>query len=272
MAGRQNTYVITTDGALWQHTGSNHSTGWTELTARGVTGVSVGVDSKGNDVQFVQFNDALSEHTGNNPTTGWSLLSATDVGSITASQIQANTVFTTYNGDMWEYSGGNWTQLETSGVLSISAGVGSNGKAAVFENYGGELWEYSSAGWTDIASHVQVIRASQFKANTVFYSTGTDLWEHAGSAGNWQITSSGVTSFSAGLGSSGNAVVFAVVNGDLREFSGTKGNMISTDLQNGGVTWFAASQHAADTVFIAWSGELWQVSGRKPNTKWSLVL
>jgi hypothetical protein len=107
-----------------------------------------------------------------------------------------------------------------------------------------------------------------------YFSTGSNLREYVSSgtrAGDWQIKGSGVSAFSAGVGSGGNAVVFADVNGDLREFSGTKGHVTSTEVQNGDVISFSASRYAADTVFMDWESELWQASGRGTKLTWEQV-
>jgi hypothetical protein len=272
IVGRQNTYVITTGGALWEHTGSDFTTGWTELAAFGVTNVSIGEDSSGNDVQFVQFDSGLSQHTGSSTTSGWSYLCATDVGSISASQLQADTVFTTYNGDLWECVNTDWTQLETSGVSGISAGKNSSGQMVLFATFGGALEEQTSTGWAIIAHHVKAFSASQVQANTVCFSTGGNLMEHVGGFGNWTIKSSGVSMFSAGVGAQGKAVVFAEVNGDLREFFGTNGHVSSAEAQHSGVTSFSASQDAADTAFLDLGSGLWEYSGAGSNLTKTQVL
>jgi hypothetical protein len=228
VVSRNALYVVTTDGALWEHTGSDYSTGWSQLINGGVTGVSVGKDSQGNDAVFINVGGTLLEHTGSNRLTGWTDIWNGGIGAISASLVQPDTVFVSYNGDLEEYQGDQpassmWTTLDPGPVTDIQAGVDSTGAAAVFELVNGELWEYNSSGWTDIASGVTAMSASQVQADTVFFTTGSDLQEYLGSGqftGTYTLLKSGVTAFSACVNVGTVADAFVEVNGQLKEYVG----------------------------------------------------
>jgi hypothetical protein len=81
-----------------------------------------------------------------------------------------------------------------------------------------------------------------------------------------------VTQFSAGKGAGGQAVVFAYINDDLREFFGTKGHMGSSDVQSYGILSFSASQSRADSVFVDWDNEWWLARGHGTGLSWTRVM
>jgi hypothetical protein len=181
------TYVVATNGALWQHVGTNQSTGWSLMLASGVTDVSVGTDAAGKDAVFVRQGTALYEHTGADPSGGWVQIYASGVTQISASRVQADTVFANFNGDLWEHVGqnsGSWIHVWNTGVTGISAGVDSAGKPAVFANFSGTLWEHTgtdmNSGWSFVGNGVTQFSASESQADTAFALLGNLLREHVG--------------------------------------------------------------------------------------------
>jgi hypothetical protein len=272
--GRVNTFVITRDGALWEHTGSDYSTGWIQLVNRGVTAVQVGIDALGADTAFVQIGGDLLEHRGTDPSRGWTFVDS-GVTAFSASQVQANTVFTSYGSDLWEYANGNWTKLKSRGVTGFQAGLGGDGRASVFANFGGDLREYSAGTWYAVDNGVTAFSASQVQADTVFTSYGGDLWQHVGTdrtTGWTQLATSSVTAFSAGEAAPGRASVFALIYGDLREHTGTDPQRGWHEVQNGGVTSFSASQFEADAVFVFLGSALEEHTGRGSGESWQPIL
>jgi hypothetical protein len=193
VVGRNAAFVITSAGALWQHTGTDPNTGWSLVANGGVTDVSVGVDARGQDAAFVNFGGTLKEHTGSDPNAGWSLVWQAGVNGIvtqiSASQVQANTVFLSGGTNLWQHTGtdsnSGWSLVAGSGVTGFSAGVDATGRAAVFVNFGGTLQEHTgtdpNTGWSLVwDGGVTQFSASQSLADTVFVAFGTDLWWHRG--------------------------------------------------------------------------------------------
>src|SRR5205823_6390561 len=139
-------------------------------------------------------------------------------------------------------------------------------------SYGNVLLEHTGSSprknWASIDSGVAAFSASQVQADTVFDSAGSNLYEY--SAGNWtKLKGSGVTGFQAGKGGDGKAAVFAVINGDLQEYVGSKVGWF--DLHVTGITSFSASQLQADTVFTDAGGTVQKHAGRTSGG-WVLIL
>jgi hypothetical protein len=279
IVARQNTFIITTGGALWERVGTT----WTDLANGGVTGVSVGKDSAGHDALFVNFGGELLELHGTSPAADWIIVWDGGIGTFSASQVKADTVFVSYYGDLEEHTGlvqdAGWITLLGSGVTGVDAAVDGSGKPAVFVNVGGDLREHVGTdpdkGWTDLGGGVTAFRASQVQANTVFVSYGTDLWEHTGrnaSIGWTELETDGVTSFSAGVDQNGLASIFLVLNGGLKEHTGTDQATGWHTLATQGVTAVTASQNAANTVFVFSATGLRKHTGLNRDTGWSTIL
>ncbi len=277
VAGRSSTFVLTTGGALWQQTG----TGWINLVSKDVTAVDVGVDANGNDAAFVNIKGALLEHTGTDPLTGWTWVWQSGSGAMSASLVQANTVFVNYQGgNLNEHQGldmnSGWSWID-SGVTAFSAGVDNLGRASVFVTDGTGLWEYNGAGtgYQIDTYNPTALSASQVQANTVFAGYGGDLWEHVGlklSTG-WSYLDTTVTSFSAGVDAAGKATVFVTyTDGTLWEHGGSDPTLGWTQVLVTGATWCRASQFQADSVFVLESTVLMRHTGTVATSNWFVVL
>jgi hypothetical protein len=279
-ASRHSIFVLTTDGALWQHTGTDPNKGWLPVWAQEVTSISVGLGANGQDVVFADLGGALWEHTGSSMNSGWFKVWGSGVTAFSASQVQADTVFVSFGSDLWEHVGldsdTGWTELAASGVIGFDAGVDPAHQAAVFVNLGGAVWEHTgtdpNAGWSQITTGgVTQLRASQAQADTVFVSVGADLWEHSGTDPNsgWlQVLTTGVSDFSAEVDAAGNAAVFVNVAGALWEHTGANATTGWAELRSSGVTGFSASQFQANTVLVELGATLWQSVGASASSGW----
>jgi hypothetical protein len=297
--------VTITGGSVWHHTGQDPNAGWTletPLTTLGASAVSDGItqvvtgyinDGNGmyspvygpGSTPFVLFQDgSVWEYNAlaNNGT--YFLVSSSGAVQVSACQTAYDTVFIRYNdGSVWEHTGMNantgWSEVWGSGATQISAGTTAFGAPAVFVLFNdSSVWEHTgtnmNTGWSEVwGSGATQISASPIQADTAFVSFGGALWEHIGQDPNagWTLDASrGVTSFSTGVDASGNATVFALFRGgQVKEYFNT-GSSVLVDVPEGATAVYGSTA-SADTVFVNYSGSLWEHIGEDPNSGWYFV-
>lgn len=225
------TYVLLQTGALFEHVGTDSSTGW-HFIWNNVKQVSAGEDQYANPVAFVLLNDGtLWEHQGQDSSTGWHYV-WNGVQSIAASAWGADDVFVLLNnGTAYEHIGvdsSNWSFIWNN-VQSISAGKDATSNPAAFVLLNnGTLWEHlghsSSTGWHYVWNGVNSVSASQLDADDVFVvlNNGT-AYKHVGvDSSNWSFIWNNVKQVSAGGDPSYNATVYIVLNdGSVWRHDGT---------------------------------------------------
>jgi hypothetical protein len=283
--------VTFTNGTVWHHTGQSATTGWTFLTplstvaasavSDGITTGSTGTTS----TPFVLFQDtSVWEYNAALNNGSYYLVSSSGAVQVSASQAAFDTVFIRYSdGSVWEHTGTNantgWSEVWGSGATQISAGVNAAGKPTVFVLFNdGSVWEHNgrnmNTGWAEVwGSGATQVSASQVQADTAFVSFGGDLWEHTGRNLNtgWTLDASqGVASFSTGVDASGKATVFALFQStQVEEFFST-GSGVLVDFPEGAGAVYGSTA-AADTVFVNYSGALWEHVGQDSTTGWFFV-
>jgi hypothetical protein len=254
--GANTSFVLEPGGNLYEHIGTNYSTGWTFLSG-GVGQISAGRDSYGqNSVYALHTNGYLYEITSRG-----SYYLTSGVSQISASQFQSNTVFAIMNnGGLYEINGTGGTPLRYlgGGVSQISAGRDSSGNASVFVLFNNNVFEEdTSTGWHSIDSGglmgtaVQ-IAASQFQANTAFVrNSAGGVLEYApnGSLTIFRyLKYSGASEIAAGRDPSGAASVYFLSSGSLYELTSAGGpyfvaaNVAILDPES-------AAQYQTDTIY-----------------------
>jgi hypothetical protein len=268
-------------GALWEHLGTDKSTGWFKLTDSGVTSFSA--STRAPNTVFVNIGGAAWEHVGTDRNTGWFKIWDTGVNQISAgSQISAgqsiaDVSFVVFNGGaLYEHIGTDknlgWFKLRDTGVTQISA---SQGQAdTVFANFSGAVWEHNgrdgNSGWTKVwDAGVTQISASSAQSDTVFVTfSGGALWEHTGlnkSLGWTKVWDAGVTQFS--VASSQPDTVFVTISGALWQHTGLDKNTGWSKIWDTAVTQISAAPQD-DTVFALINGGLWGHVGKDKNSGW----
>jgi hypothetical protein len=280
VVGRQDQYVLTTDGNVWLHQGTNDQAGWTEIWSDGgATAIDVGVTGGGQDALYVGFGGTLTEHIGSDPSAGWKEIT-TGVTAFKGSLVQADTAFVSHGSDLWVIAGSESAQIARLNVTDFDPGLATSGGPAVFINYGGQLWFHvgmdANTGWSLIQKGgVTKFSASQVQPTAVFISFGSDVWLHTGLDRNsgWSLIARlNVTDFSAGRRDAATASVFINYGGELWEHVGTDRNTGWSQIQKYSVAKIRASQAAADAVFVAFSTDWWQHLGTDRNSGWSHIL
>lgn len=215
------TYVLLQNGTLYQHIGTDSSTGWYFIW-NNVRQVSAGEDPHANPVAFVLLNDGtLYEHQGLDSSTGWSYIWY-GVHSVTGTAWGSDDCFVVLNnGTAYEHVGvgtSNWSFIWNN-VRQISAGKdGSNNPAAFVVLNDGTLWEHqgrsSSTGWSFVYNNVYSVSASQLVADDVFVLFNNNTaYEHVGvGTSNWYFIWNNVTQVSAGGDSSYNSACYILLN------------------------------------------------------------
>jgi hypothetical protein len=268
-------------GALWQHVGTNKSTGWTKIWDTGVTSFSASKIMP--NTVFVNINGALWEHIGTDKNSGWFKIWDKDVKQISAGvqagsgQASANTVFVLFkSGALYEHVGTNknsgWFKIREQGVSEISA---SQRQAdTVFVRIGEAVYEHNgrarSTGWTKVwHTGVTKIEASSAQSDTVFMRfEGGALWQHSGrnkDTGWTKIWDSGVSRFS--VASTQPNTVFVTINGALWQHTGLDKNSGWSQIWDTNVTQISAATQD-DTVFAIINGGLWGHVGKDKNSGW----
>jgi hypothetical protein len=210
-------YILFQGGSVWQHTGTDPSAGWTEVTASGARQVSAGEDAFGNSAAFIRYQGgSVWEYTPLSPSATWTEITASGATHIQGSTAAADTVFVDYSGGvLWEYTGAGtapgWYLVQDGSVAGLGLGTTQvqtvvNGPisyttepAAFVLESDGSVWEHtgtdSSAGWTEVTGSGATAVYAGHAADTVFVNFGGALWEHTGldpNAGWSLITDSGV--------------------------------------------------------------------------------
>ncbi len=253
------TYVLLQGGQLYEHDGTDSSTGW-HFTWSGVKQVSAGEDAHANPVAFVLLNDGtLYEHLGQDSSTGWHYVWY-GVQSVAASAWGADDAFVVLtNGAAYEHVGvdsPNWYFI-WNGVQSISAGRdGSSNPAAFVLLQNGQLWEHlgrsSSTGWHYVWYGVNSMSASQLDADDVFVvlNNGT-AYKHVGlDSSNWYFIWSGVKQLSAGSDPSYTPNVYVLLNdGSVWRHDGTSSSYGWTYIWNSTAS-VTGSEIDGNTVYI----------------------
>jgi hypothetical protein len=197
-------FMRRTDGSVWESSNGHLAAVWAPagIDPKSATQISTGLaGSTGKEAVFVNFAGALYEHAGTSPTSGWSyvtgnykptswLQSMFVVSDFSASQIESDTVFVIKPGTFLGASqlsvhvgtdpNSGWTGL-ASGVVQVSAGEDSLGKAAAFyTTTSNALYECPSSGpVVQVAgnnSNVAYVVASQSNLDTVCYGYAGALY------------------------------------------------------------------------------------------------
>ncbi len=171
---------------------------------------------------------------------GWATLSPAgtilSISAVTdAAGISDVFAITTTGNSLWERTASGWVELSDGYFQQISATTDAAGNAVVFGvlgagagEYAGSLWEYQNGGWSELAgyglvflpiesppSNVQYVSAVHTSQGAVAFaidSTSNALFEYM-TPGGWREVSTGsFQQVSAGLNSSGQAVVYGVLS------------------------------------------------------------
>jgi hypothetical protein len=143
-------YELFSNGALYQHSGTNSSYGWTYVTS-GVSKVSVGRTPSNQDAQFILLSSGiLYEHQGYNYSVGWYYLGS-GIRDLSASQVESDCVYVIYSGNyLYKHLGTSSSYgfyFLDYNVAEVSAGRDPYGYASAFARYTSgavdEIWGLS---------------------------------------------------------------------------------------------------------------------------------
>jgi hypothetical protein len=195
------------NGVVAEHIGPELNAGWNPVVVPnplnayapyasfGASQISAGKDAvTGKDAVFVNFSGSLWENSGSAFGSGWKYVTS-NVTSLSASQMQGDTVFVVKSGALSEYVNGLGSGTIANNVAQVSTGIDSSVHAAAFIlDTSGHLSESKhtgtnlSTGWTTtfITGNVTEIDAAQENPDTVYYvqgQFGSDwywIYQHSG--------------------------------------------------------------------------------------------
>jgi hypothetical protein len=194
-------YELFGGGALYEHSGTNASTGWAFVTG-GVAKVSVGRTPYSQDAQFVLLTGGfLYEHQGYNYSAGWYYLGS-GIRDLSASLLESDCVYAITGANYLYKHLGTSSSLGYNfldfNVAEVSAGRDPYGYAAAFARYANgnvdEIWGTSYYAYHSyLGSGLSAVSASQIQADTVYMTfTAYGCYEHIGlssSSGYYYVTS-----------------------------------------------------------------------------------